>query len=228
MKLYDRPGFPNPARIRIVIAAKSMEPAMEFVSVDLIGAEHKQPVFLLKNPMGVLPVLELDDGTLISECTAITEYLDNFDNQPLLTGKKAKEKAVIHMMQKRAEAWVMDPVGVFFHYATPGLGEVLQAFKEPDWHARQALGLRAGEQLKAGLEYFEQLLTRQPFLTSDTFSMADITLYCGLTFADVLGFIGEEFTTLRAWINRVAEIPCVQQRSGQQFVYDDLKRMGLV
>ncbi|MGO7374346.1 glutathione S-transferase N-terminal domain-containing protein, partial [Rhizobium ruizarguesonis] len=67
MKIFDRPGFPNPARIRIVLDEKGFEPQVEFVSVDLIGAEHKQPDFLEKNPSGVLPVLQLDDGTYISE-----------------------------------------------------------------------------------------------------------------------------------------------------------------
>ncbi|MGO7424002.1 glutathione S-transferase, partial [Rhizobium ruizarguesonis] len=50
MKIFDRPGFPNPARIRIVLAEKGFEPQVELVSVDLIGAEHKQPAFLEKNP----------------------------------------------------------------------------------------------------------------------------------------------------------------------------------
>ena len=85
MKIYDRPGFPNPARIRIVLAEKDLDSRIEFVSVDLIGAEHKQKPFLAKNPSGVLPVLELDDGTFISESTAITEYLDNLDGKPHLT-----------------------------------------------------------------------------------------------------------------------------------------------
>ena len=56
MKIFDRPGFPNPARIRIVLAEKGLEPQVEFVSVDLIAAEHKQPAFLEKNPSGELPV----------------------------------------------------------------------------------------------------------------------------------------------------------------------------
>ncbi len=87
MKIYDRPGFPNPARIRIVLAEKGLDDQVEFVSVDLMAAEHKQPAFLAKNPAGIVPVLELDDGTLISESTAITEYLDNLDGRPSLTGR---------------------------------------------------------------------------------------------------------------------------------------------
>src|SRR5882762_2829420 len=100
MKIYDTSGFPNPARIRIVLAEKGLDPQIEFVSVDLIAAEHKQAAFLAKNPSGVIPVLELDDGTLISESTAITEYLDNLDGHPTLTGTTPREKALIHMMQK--------------------------------------------------------------------------------------------------------------------------------
>jgi len=111
MKIYDRPGFPNPARIRIVLAEKQLESRVEFIPIDLIGAEHKSPAFLQKNPSGVLPVLELDDGTLISESTAITEYLDYLDGQPTLTGTTPKQKALIHMMQRRAEAELLDPVG---------------------------------------------------------------------------------------------------------------------
>jgi glutathione S-transferase len=122
MKIYDRPGFPNPSRIRIVLSEKKLDDQVEFVSVDLIGAEHKQAPFLAINPSGKIPVLELDDGTLISESTAITEYLDNLDGHPVLTGATPREKAVIHMMQNRAEAELMGAVDGYFHYATQGLG----------------------------------------------------------------------------------------------------------
>jgi glutathione S-transferase len=98
MRIYDRAGFPNPIRIRVVVAAKHLESQIEWVPVDLIGAEHKQPPFLAKNPSGVVPVLELDDGTFITESTAITEYLDNLDGNPILTGRTALEKALVHMM----------------------------------------------------------------------------------------------------------------------------------
>ena len=78
--------------------------------------------FLAKNPSGAVPVLELDDGTTIAECTAITEYLDHSAGEPTLTGKTPKQRATIHMMQRRAEAGLLDAVGAYFHHATPGLG----------------------------------------------------------------------------------------------------------
>src|SRR5438067_163734 len=120
MKIYDREGAPHPARIRIVIAEKRLEKQISFVSIDLISAEHKQGAFLAMNPIGKIPVLELDDGTVISESTAITEYLDNLDGDPTLTGRSPRQKAIIHMMQRRAEMMLIDAVDDYFHYATPG------------------------------------------------------------------------------------------------------------
>src|SRR5687767_5056763 len=184
MKIYDRAGFPNPARIRIVLAAKGLDASIEFVPVDLIGAEHKQPAYLSKNPSGVVPLLELEDGTLISESTAITEHLDNLDGNPVLTGRTPKEKAVIHMMQRRAEAYVTDPVGLYFHHATSGLGEALKAFKSPDCEGRAAMGEREGEKVRSGLKYFGELVSKQSYLAGENFSMADITLFAGLMHAD--------------------------------------------
>ena len=227
MKIYDRAGFPNPARIRIVLNIKNLEEKIEFVSVDLIGAEHKQSAFLAKNPAGVIPVLELDDGTLISECTAITEYLDNLDGDPVLTGRTPREKALIHMMQKRAEAELIDPVGIYFHHATPGLGAALQAYKSPDWSGRGDWGDRQRERAVKGMAYFDTVLQGRPFVAGDTFSMSDITVFAGLMFAEAAGIaVPEEARSLLAWRARVAALPGVKQRSGQTFLPEDLKRLG--
>ena len=65
MKIYDRSGAPHPARVRIVVAEKGLDDQIEFVSVDLVSAEQKQPHFLAMNPIGKIPVLQLDDGTII-------------------------------------------------------------------------------------------------------------------------------------------------------------------
>jgi len=227
MKIFDRPGFPNPARIRIVLSEKGLESQVEFVSVDLIAAEHKQPAFLARNPSGVLPVLQLDDGTYIAEATAITEYLDNLDGDPKLTGKSPKEKAVIHMMQKRAEAELLDAVGNYFHYATPGLGAKLQTFKSPEWAGRREWGNRQRDKALAGMTYFDSVLRDHPFVAGDAFSMADITVFAGLLFADAAGIaIPENHSALKAWRAKVSWLPSVKNRSGQTFVTDDLRRLG--
>jgi glutathione S-transferase len=227
MKIFDRPGFPNPARIRIVLAEKQLEPQVEFVGVDLIAAEHKQPAFLEKNPSGVLPVLQLDDGTFIAECTAITEYLDNLDGDPKLTGKTPKEKALIHMMQKRAESELLDAVGNYFHYATPGLGADLQAFKSLEWVSRQEWGNRQRDKALKGMKYFNTVLESQPFVAGEGFSMADITVFAGLMFADAAGVaVPASCSALNGWRAKVAELPSVKNRSGQNFVPDDLHRLG--
>lgn len=162
MKIFDIPGFPNPLRIRIVLAEKNLASKVEFIKVDLPAAEHKQAAFLAINPTGTVPVLQLDDGTYISECTAITEYLDNLDGNPVLTGKSPKEKALVHMMQKRAESELIDAVGIYFHHATPGLGPALQAYKSPDWEGRREWGERSRDKAVAGMRYFDKVLTAQP------------------------------------------------------------------
>ncbi|MBM9400023.1 glutathione S-transferase [Gluconacetobacter azotocaptans] len=227
MKIFDRPGFPNPARIRIVLSEKGLEAQVEFVSVDLIAAEHKQSAFLEKNPSGVLPVLQLDDGTNIAECTAITEYLDNLDGNPKLTGKGPKERAVIHMMQKRAETGLLDAVGDYFHHATPGLGPDLQAFKSPEWGGRQEWGNRQRDRALGGMKYFDAVLQNHPFVAGDAFSMADITVFAGLMFADAAGLLlPEDCSALKAWRGKVTDLPSVKNRSGQMFVADDLRRLG--
>lgn len=227
MKLFDNPGTPNPARIRIVLAEKQLDHLIEFEKVSLISAEHKQDGFLAKNPLGVLPVLQLDDGLYLSESTAITEYLDNLDGSPTLTGRTPREKGLIHMMQRRAEAMVLDPIGIYFHYGTPGLGADLQRFKSPDWAHRGEWAQRERAKAEAGLAYFNQVLTTTPYLAGDSFSMADITLFAGLLFADVGGItIGDELTALKAWRTTVAERPGVKNRSGQSLDTDDLRRLG--
>ena len=73
MKIYDVENFPNPLRVRIALAEKNATSNVEFVPVDLLNGEHRTKAFLAKNPLAGVPVLELDDGTFISESTAITE-----------------------------------------------------------------------------------------------------------------------------------------------------------
>jgi glutathione S-transferase len=228
MKIYERAGFPNPSRVRIALAEKGIDSGIEFVTVDLLSAEHKQPAFLVKNPAGVVPVLELDDGLFIAEVVAITTYLDNLDGKPTLTGTTPREKAVIAMMQKRADDQMIDAIGIYFHHATDGLGDAVLAYKSPDWAQRKQWGERNLVKFNDGMAYFDGVLRRQPYVAGEQFSIADITVFAALNHAAVAGVeIPAEHVALLAWQEKVARRPGVSKRGGQSFEAEDLRRFGM-
>jgi glutathione S-transferase len=89
MKFYDSLGLPNPDRVRIALAEKGVLDQVEIIQVNLWEGEHCTAAFKAKNPSVTVPLLELDNGTALSETTAITEYIDHtFDGIPL-TGRGA-------------------------------------------------------------------------------------------------------------------------------------------
>lgn len=200
MKVYEYKAFPNPWRVRIAIAEKGLTDQVEFVQVDLPQGEHKQAAFLAKNPAGSVPLLELDDGTCIAECTAITEYFDHLMGEPTLTGKGATERAMIHMMQRRVEANLLDAIAHYFHHATPGLG--FEAYQIQEWGEKQRL------QAIATLNDLDQLLAAQPYIAGDRFTVADITALAGLAFGGFCQImIPETATHLQAWHERMQQRP---------------------
>ena len=204
MKIYDFEGFPNPARVRIALAEKGLTSKVEFVTIDVPNGEHKTPAFLAKNPGAAVPVLELDDGTMIAECTAITEYLDHSAGDPVLTGRTPKERAVVHMMQRRAEAGLLDAVGAYFHHATPGLGPKIETYQCSEWGNHQK------SRAVQGMHYFDRVLATQPYVAGNTFTMADITAFAGLAFADFAKIdIPADCTHLKAWRKKVATRPSI-------------------
>jgi len=204
MKVYDYKGFPNPARVRIALAEKGLLDQVEFIHVDVPGGEHKQAAFLAKNPSGAVPLLELDDGTMISECTAITEYLDNQDGNPVLTGRTAKERAVVHMMQRRIEAGLLDAAAAYFHHATPGLGPDIETYQNAEW------GRAQGERAAATMRTLDGELTGRAYMAGDTFTMADISAMAGLSYADFAKIeTPPGLAHLAAWRARVNARPSV-------------------
>ena len=207
VKIYDWSIGPYPARVRIALAEKNLQSRVRFVSVNLRRGEHKTPEFLARNYSGTLPVLELDDGTLIAECTAITEYLDWLDGPPTLTGTTPRERGVIHMMNRRAELELLDAVSAYFHHATPGLGPDVETYQNAEW------GLRQRDRALRGMRYFDGVLRRQSFVAGDAFSMADITVVGGLVFAGLVALpLPEECGALRSWYARMQERPSVRNR----------------
>jgi glutathione S-transferase len=207
MRIFDWPTGPYPARVRIALAEKGLASCVRFESVDLWKGEHKTPAFRAKNYSGTLPVLELDDGTFIAECTAITEYLDALDGAPLLTGATPRERGVIHMMSKRAELELLDAVSVYFHHATPGLGPDVEIYQNAEW------GLRQRDKALSGMRYFDGVLRLQEFVAGAAFSMADITVIGGLIFAGLVDLpVPADCTALLAWYARMQERPSVRNR----------------
>ncbi|MEP2990218.1 MAG: glutathione S-transferase [Parasphingorhabdus sp.] len=204
MKIYDFEGFPNPARVRIALKELGLFDDVEFVSINVPEGEHQTSEFRAKNPSAAVPVLELECGTTISECTAITEYLDQLGDKPQLTGKSPKERGVVAMMQRRAEAGLLDAVGSYFHHATAGLGPDIEGYQNKDW------GKRQGEIAVSTMHYLDEILADQTFVAGDEFSVADITAFAGLGFADFAGIeVPTACANLHRWKEEIAQRPSV-------------------
>ncbi len=204
MKIYDIEGFPNPARVRIALAEKQALDKVEFIPVDVMNGEHRSKAYRAKNPDAAVPLLELRDGTYISQCTAITEYIDGAFDGPSLCGTDARARAVIHMMNRRAESGLLDAVGDYFHHATPGLGPDLETDQNAEW------GRKREKVATATMHYLDGVLADSEYLAGETFSMADITAFAGLAFADFAKVeIPSELTNLIAWRRKVAERPSI-------------------
>ena len=204
MKIHDVPNFPNPVRVRIALAEKNATDQVTFQDVDVMSGQHRNAEYIEKNPAGAVPILELDDGTCISECSAITEYIDHTFEGPALTGSNAKERALVNMMNRRAESMVLDAVGAYFHHATDGLGKELETYQNAEWGNKQK------EKSVVGMQYFNSLLDKQEYVAGEAFTAADITLFAGLAFADFAGVeIPAECTHLQAWRAKVAERPSI-------------------
>ena len=196
---------PYPSRVRIAVAELGLASQVRFTSVDLWKGEHKRGDFLAKNYSGTLPVLQIEDGAYLAECTAITQYLDALSDAPRLTGVTPREKGMIHMMNKRAELEFLDAISVYFHHATTGLGPDVELYQNPEW------GVRMRDKALRGAHYFDNVLQAQPFVAGEAFSMADITVIAGFVFAKIVELeIPANLASLHAWHGRMLQRTSVQ------------------
>ena len=108
MKLYHSIG-PNPAVVDLFLAEKGLE--IERVEVDLRGGENRRPEYLKINPAGQLPALVLDGGEVITEVTAICEYLEEEHREPPLIGSTPTERAETRMWTRRIDLGIVEPKG---------------------------------------------------------------------------------------------------------------------
>jgi glutathione S-transferase len=108
MKLYDLKAGTNTSRVRIFLAEKGVK--LPTVEVDMMKGENKGPDHLSNNPMGTMPLLELDDGTKIAESVAIRRYMEELHPDPPLFGATPIERALIEMWNRRMELELLRPI----------------------------------------------------------------------------------------------------------------------
>lgn len=178
MKFYNSVG-PNPKVVRMYMKEVGLN--IEMVEVDLRGGENRQEAYMTKNPAGQCPALEMDDGTFLSEITAICEFLDDSFGPTRLIGSTPQERAETRMWVRRIDLNIIEPLANGFRFS-----EGLPLFKGRVRTIPQAaddLKLLAQERLT----WLDGLLGDKRFICGDRFTLADILLFCFLEFGAQVG-----------------------------------------
>ncbi len=177
MKLYNSSTAPNPRRVRIFLAEKGI--VVPFEEVDIVKAVNRGPEFRKKNPMGTLPVLELDDGTCIAESVAICRYFEEIQPEPPLMGTDAKDRALVEMWNRRMEFELFEAATGAFRYRHEFFkGRIEQSPEYAEICRRHVI---------ASLAWLDSELASRPFIAGDRFTIADITALCGIDFSRTSG-----------------------------------------
>lgn len=173
MKLYDSKMAPNPRRTRIFLAEKGVSVPTE--QVDMMKMEHKTPEYTAINPLQRMPVLILDDGTVIAESLAICRYFDALHPEPPLFGVGPKEIALVEMWSRRVENNFFATVAAVFRHLHPAMKE-LEVPQVPAWAEANR------PRVMQFLELLDGELAKREFIAGDRFTVADITALCTVDF----------------------------------------------
>lgn len=191
MMLYSHPMAPNALRTLVFLAEKGIEVPIE--PVDLMAAETRTPAFLKKNSLGEIPVLELDDGTLIAESVAICRYFEAAHPEPSLMGATPLESAQVEMWSRRMEQQILGPiaqVGLHTHEFFAEKVEQVPAYAETQ--------VRLMAKKWAWLD--AELSDGRTFVCNDRFSIADITGMAALHICDFFGHpVPEGVPNVKRW-----------------------------
>ncbi|MEE9313687.1 MAG: glutathione S-transferase [Rhizobiaceae bacterium] len=173
MKLYDGGAAPNPRRVRIFLAEKGIEIPIE--PVDMTSLGHRDKTVTKLNPLQRLPVLELDDGTALSETVAICRYFEELHPTPPLMGIGAQDKAVVEMWQRRMELNFLLPVANVFRHTHPAMKqwEIPQIAEVADTNRPRVAKI---------LIWMNDELANRSFIAGDSFTIADITAMVTMDF----------------------------------------------
>jgi glutathione S-transferase len=196
VKLYSLKNGVNPRRVRIFLAEKRV--AIPIEEFDMESAGHKAPAFLAKNPLGTLPVLELDDGTLIAESVAICRYFEESIPEPPLFGRSILERAQVEMWNRRMELELLLPtIDVFVHTHPYWVGKRRQV---GEWGEARRV------QVVERMRWLDGELKDRQFIGVDRYNIADITAQVALlTARGALRLaIPEDHKNLTRWWNAVS------------------------
>ncbi len=200
MKLYNSVG-PNPHMVRMFMAEKGIE--LEMQEVDIRGGESRREPYLSQvNSRGQSPVLELDDGSHITEITVICEYLEERFPDKSLIGTTAERRAQTRMWVRRNDLAICEPLANGFRAS-----EGYEMFKD-----RFRVLPEAADGLKAiaqdNLRWLDNDLAGRETIAGGDFSIADIHLFAFLKFGRAVGQpISPEMKNLTAWFERTAARP---------------------
>ncbi len=208
MKLYDYPQAPNPRRVNIFLAEKGIE--IERVPVDLGAQEQLKPEYLAKNPAADVPMLELDDGTCISQIRGITHYLEAvYPDIPML-GATSTEKGLVEMWEHLAVMNGFLAVAEVFRNTVKGFADRAMAGPH-NYPQSPELAERGALRLTNFFKDFDKQLANNEYVAGDNFSLADITTLVTCDFAKwIKASIPEDCHHLSAWYAKVSQRPAVK------------------
>ena len=181
MKLYNHALAPNPRRVRIFAAEKGIKLALE--EVDILAGQSRTSEFLSKNSSGAVPVLELDDGSCLSESVAICRYLEGLHPEPNLLGRDLREQAEIERWNRRMELELFAPIVRAVHNTNPIFQRRFNFKQFPEYgEAQRAVVYQR-------LKRMDHELDGHEFIASDRFTIADITALVAIDFGGRLAGI---------------------------------------
>jgi len=199
MKLYESGRAPNPRRVRIFLSEKGITVPSE--QIDLAAQEQKSPEFTALNPMQRVPVLALDDGTVIAESMAICRYFERLRPEPPLFGRGPKEEALVEMWNRRMELNLLSAVMNVFRHTHPAMKE-MESPQVPEWAEANK------PRVTDFLAILDAELENQLFVAGDHFTVADITGLVAIEFMRPARLeLAEELSNVRRWYAQISARP---------------------
>jgi glutathione S-transferase len=201
MKLYVYPMAPNPKKILIYVKEKGLD--IPLSEVDILSGQNRTPEFLRKNPLGGLPVLELDDGTYLTESLAIIEYLEELHPERPMIGMNPIERARVRELERIIELGILGAIATIFQNTSLFFAKRVKQSPEAAENAKQRLA--------STLAIIDAKIGDRPFVTGDRPTIADCTLFAALFFGELTGTpLDPSAANVARWYESFKRRPSVQ------------------